>query len=147
MRIIAVDFGDMRTGIAVCDSLETLATPDSVIHEKQRDKVAGNVINKAKELSAGMIVIGLPVNMDGSEGERAKKCRAFADSLRSRTDIPITLWDERGSTITAIRYMNETDTRGKKRKQVVDAAAASIILQNFLDYRRNKKQTSDGISK
>lgn len=140
MRIMAVDLGDARTGIAVCDSLETLATPDSVIHEKQPDRLAEYIIEKADELRAGMIVVGHAVNMDGSHGDRAKKCATFADSLKIKTDIPVTLWDERGSTVTATRYMNETDTRGKKRKQVIDAAAAAVILQSYLDFRRNQKQ-------
>lgn len=136
---MAVDFGETRTGIAVSDSMEMLATPHGIITEKDTERAVALIAEKSKELRAEMIVVGLPVNMDGSEGERARKCRAVAAMLQEKADIPVELWDERGSTKTATYYMNETDTRGKKRKQVLDAAAATVILQSYLDYRRNTK--------
>ncbi len=136
---MAVDFGEARTGIAVCDSMEMLATPESVIFEKNTGRAVDLIANKAKELRVSMVVVGLPVNMDGSEGERAEKCRKVASLLSEKLEsVPVELWDERGSTKTAAHYMNETDTRGKKRKQTIDAAAAAIILQSYLDYRKNQ---------
>ncbi|MCL2539051.1 MAG: Holliday junction resolvase RuvX [Oscillospiraceae bacterium] len=135
---MAVDFGEARTGIAVCDSMETLAVPESVIYEKNKIKTAEVVAEKAKELQVGMIVVGLAVNMDGSEGYSAAKCREAAGLIEERVTVPVALWDERVSTKAAGRYMNETNTRGKRRKQAIDAAAAAVILQGFLEFRRNR---------
>lgn len=139
MRILAADFGEARTGLAVCDTMETLASPVGTLFEKNSARVAELTAKAAEENRAGLIVIGLPVNMDGTEGERAKRCRAFADMVREHTSLPVELWDERGTTKTAIAYMNETDTRGKKRKDNLDSAAAAIILENYLTYRKNSK--------
>lgn len=140
MRILAVDFGETRTGIAISDSMEMLASPYGIITERDNERAVEQIAGAVKELRAESVVVGLPVNMDGSEGERAQKCRGIAAMLRERVDVPVDLWDERGSTKTATYYMNETDTRGKKRKRTLDAAAAAVILQSYLDYRRNKKQ-------
>ena len=140
MKIMAVDFGEARTGIAISDSMEMLASPVSVIAEKDADVTVEKIVDEALKLSAKLVVVGLPVNMDGSEGERARRCREISEKLEARLTVPVRLWDERGSTKTAIYYMNETDTRGKKRKQTIDAAAATVILQNYLDYRKNNPE-------
>jgi len=133
MKIMAVDLGKARTGIAICDESEMLASPVAVIHEKISQIIS--------EQHPKLLVVGLPRNMDGSEGESAQRCRSFAEKLQNKTQLPVTLRDERGTTITAHGYLNSTDTRGKKRKAVVDAVAATIILQDYLDFRRNHKNS------
>ncbi|MEA5050517.1 MAG: Holliday junction resolvase RuvX [Oscillospiraceae bacterium] len=138
MKILAVDYGDARTGLAMCDRFETLASPLGVIAEKSLGKTVEKIVYAAQDYEAKMIVIGLPLNMDGSEGPRAEKCRKVASLVQNiLPDVPVRLWDERSTTKTAIMYMNETDTRGKKRKQTIDAAAAAIILESFLAWRAN----------
>lgn len=139
MRILAVDLGKARTGLAVCDEGERLASPAGVIQEYNREKLAAAVAEKAKSCGVGEIVVGLPRNMDGSEGESAQNARFFAEQLHLLTKLPVALQDERGTTITAHGYLNETDTRGKKRKAVVDAVAATIILEDYLMRRRNRE--------
>lgn len=136
MRILAVDLGLVRTGIAVCDKGEILASPLCTIEEGNPEKVPAKVLEIAVNEKAEMIVVGYPKNMDGSCGESAKRVERFVQSIRSQTDIPVELWDERMTTMTAIGFLNETNVRGKKRKAVIDAVSASIILQNFLDSRK-----------
>ena len=85
-------------------------------------------------------MVGHPLNMDGSCGDRAKLCEESADKLRELVTVPVELWDERQTTVSAIGYLNETNTRGKKRKQVIDAVAATIILENYLAYRKNQRE-------
>lgn len=137
MIILAVDYGDVRTGIAVCDKGEMLASPVTVIKETYMPKVAAEVARLADEYHAELLVVGCPVNMDGSFGERAAKCTELANSLRDEHSLQVTTWDERMTTIEAHRALNETNTRGKKRKAVVDAVAATIILDDYLRYRKN----------
>lgn len=137
MRILAVDLGKARTGLAVCDEGERLASPAGVIQEYNRENLAHTVAEKAAEYGVKEIVVGLPRNMDGSEGESAQGARAFAEQLRNMVRLPVVMQDERGTTITAHGYLNDTDTRGKKRKAVVDAVAATIILEDYLMRRRN----------
>lgn len=136
MIIMGVDLGHARTGIAVCDKREILASPVKVITAYTNEKVAAEAAALAKELRAEKIVVGLPKNMDGSEGESAQNARAFAALLQESTGLPVVMQDERGTTVTAHGYLNETNVRGKKRKQTVDAVAAVIILQNYLDSTR-----------
>ncbi len=137
MKIMAVDFGDSRTGLAVCDRTEFLASPIGVIHEKNFRLVLEKVAVAAVEYDVGQIIVGHPKNMNGTVGERAKKCEEFAEKLSSMVSVPVRLWDERQTTMTAIGYMNETNTRGKKRKETIDAVAATIILENYLEFRKN----------
>ena len=138
MRILAVDLGKVRTGLAVCDEGERLASSAGVVQEYHRDRLAAVVAAKAEEYGVGEIVVGLPRNMDGSEGESAQGARLFAEHLRTLVHVPVWMQDERGTTITAHGYLNDTDTRGKKRKAVVDAVAATIILEDYLMVRRNR---------
>lgn len=140
MKILAVDLGKARTGLAICDEGEVLASPVRVISERNWDRLTSIIVQEAKTLSAKQIVVGLPRNMDGSEGESAQNARAFAEQLKALTSIPIVLWDERGTTITAHEYLNDTDTRGKKRKAVIDAVAATVILQDYLSFRKNTQK-------
>ncbi len=137
MVILAVDYGDARTGIAVCDKGEMLASPVTVIKETYMPKVATAVAAVASKKRVELVVVGCPVNMDGSFGERAAKCTELADMLRDEYGLQVTTWDERMTTIEAHRALNETNTRGKKRKEVVDAVAATIILEDYLRYRKN----------
>jgi RNAse H-fold protein YqgF len=139
MKILAVDLGRARTGLAICDESELLASPAGVISEYNMERLAQTVANEAGGKAVGCIVVGLPRNMDGSEGESAQNARAFAENLQKLVSVPVVMRDERGTTITAHGYLNTTDTRGKKRKAVIDAVAATIILQDYLDYRRNQK--------
>ena len=138
MIIMSVDLGKARTGIALCDKSEFLASPHTVIFEKSDKKLLEKVAQTAIEAKAELIVVGLPKNMDGSEGESAQNARAFAEKLGELTKLPTVMQDERGTTVTAHNYLNATNTRGKKRKNVVDAVAAVIILQDYLDAKKNR---------
>ena len=136
---MSIDLGKARTGLAVCDKEEILASPLCVIQEWNTEKLAAKVAAKSKEVNSQKIVLGLPKNMDGSEGESAINARNFAELLSKLTDVPIEFQDERCTTITAHTYLNETNTRGKKRKSVIDAVAATIILEDYLRKSNNAK--------
>lgn len=138
MRILAVDYGEARTGLACCDAYESIASPVGAVCEWNRDACAAKIAAKAAELGTELIVVGLPVNMDGSCGERAKRCEEFAASLRELTGLEVELWDERVTTVQAIGILNETNVRGKKRKAVIDTVAATLILESYLSYRKKK---------
>ena len=133
MIILGVDLGKARTGVAVCDKSEMLASPVEVVYEHNRTRLLERVAAIAKARGAEQIVVGLPRNRDGSEGESAQNARQFGAALSEKTGLPVEFQDERGTTITAHNYLNATNTRGKKRKAVVDAVAAVVILQNYLD--------------
>lgn len=133
---MAVDLGVARTGLAVCDRREILASPVGTVQEHNQERLAARVAAAAQEQGAEQLVVGHPLNMDGTCGESARRAEAFAQRLRELTGLPVSLWDERMTTVTAIGYLNETDVRGKKRKQVVDSVAATVILQNYLEARR-----------
>lgn len=139
MIILGVDLGKARTGIAICDSGELLASPLTVLHEHNRERLVAGIASLAKEHRAQCLAVGLPRNMDGSEGESAQNAREVGALLQEATGIPVEFVDERGTTVTAHGYLNETNTRGKRRKAVVDAVAATVILQNYLDCRRLHK--------
>ena len=137
-RILGVDFGDTRTGLAVSDVSRFLASGIGYVSPGGIVKTAEKVSEIAREQKVSAIVVGLPKNMDGSEGFRAERCREFAALLRERlTDIPVAMMDERMTTMSASRYLNETNTRGQKRKGVIDTLSAQIILQNTLDRLKN----------
>ncbi len=132
-RILGVDYGDVRTGIAVSDINCFLANGVGTIKEGGMRATAKKVAALAAEYDACIIVIGLPKNMDGSEGASADKIRAFAELLAPLTNAKIEFFDERVSTMAAHQILNMTNTRGAKRKNVVDTLSAEIILQNYLD--------------
>lgn len=138
MIILSVDYGRVRTGIAVCDKNEIIASPVGVIKEVRQDVLAQKISDIAKEKHAEMVVMGLPKNMDGSEGESALNVRRFADILKEKSGLEVVFNDERGTTVTAYQYLNATDTRGKKRKNIVDSVSAVIILEDHMNYRRNR---------
>ena len=139
MIIMSVDLGKARTGIAASDNNESFAFPKKVITEYNEEKLINKVCDSAKELGAELIVVGFPKNMDGSEGSRAEECKAIAKKITEQCGIKTVMWDERCTTISAHTALNYTNTRGKKRKEVVDAVAAVIILEDYLNFRKNRK--------
>lgn len=140
MIIMAVDYGDMRTGLAVCDKNEILASPVCVIKESDRNNLIDKIISAAEERKAEVFVVGLPKNMDGSEGFRAEACREFAAALEARSGLETSLYDERLTTVSAHNALNMTDTRGKKRKAVIDAVSAVMILEDYMAHRKNLRE-------
>ena len=136
-RILSVDFGEVRTGLAISDASRFLASGIGYVKVGGIDKTAAVVARLAKEKGAVAAVVGLPRNMDGSEGARADRCRDFARRLALAAEIPVAMTDERLTTVAASRYLNETDTRGGKRKNIIDSLSAEIILQNTLDRLKN----------
>ena len=137
MIILAVDYGDVRTGLAVCDPTETLASPVCSVTQRDPERLAQEIAAVAAEYKAQRLVVGLPKNMDGSCGARAEKCRAFADLLQQTTGLEIKLQDERLTTVSAHQALNRTNTRGKKRKAVIDQVSAVMILQDYLDSKKS----------
>ena len=142
MILMGVDFGDARTGLAVCDKGEMLASPAGVIWEKDFIQCQEKVAAAAKEHRAELLVVGYPKNMNGTVGERAELCQKFGDGLKALTGLPVVMWDERSTTVTAHNMMNEVNKRGKKRKEVIDAVAAAIILESYLNFRHNNPDQS-----
>ena len=135
-RVMGVDYGDVRTGIAISDEGRFLASGIATLREAGMLKTADRVAAEAKARGATLIVVGLPRNMDGSEGPRAEVIRAFIGYLGERVDLPIELWDERLSTVEAHRILSASQVGGRRRKAVVDTLAAEIILQSYLDAHR-----------
>lgn len=136
MKILAVDLGLVRTGLAICDELEMLASPVGTVTQPDLDVLCDEVAAIAAREGARKIVVGHPRNMDGSRGESAQRAEAFAEALRERSGLPVVLRDERLTTVSAHGFLNQTNVRGKKRKAVVDTVSATIILQDYLDSRR-----------
>lgn len=132
MVIISVDYGDARTGIAACDKLQMLASPVCVIAEKDREKLIEKICEIAAKRKAERFCVGLPKNMDGSLGFRAEACREFGEQLQKKTGIPVVFRDERLTTVSAHSILNSNDIRGKKRKNIVDAVSAVLILEEYL---------------
>ena len=139
MIIMAIDYGDVRTGVAVCDKFEMLASPICVIEQRNAEKLIAEIGELATKHKVEQFVVGLPKNMDSSVGERAEKCRSFAEELSKATGIEAVMRDERLSTVSAHNVLNATNTRGKKRKAVVDQVAAVMILQDFIDFHKNQR--------
>ena len=139
MIIMAIDYGKARTGLALCDKKEILSFPLGTIEEKNPDILCEKIAEKIKESKAELVVFGLPKNMDGSLGESAKNVQNLAENLRSKIDIKTDFWDERRTTVTAHEYLNETNTRGKKRKSIIDTVSATIILENYLSFMHTGK--------
>ena len=139
MIILGIDLGKARTGVAICDKGELLASPLTVVQEHNRERLVERLAALAREHGAQQLAVGLPRNMDGSEGESAQNAREVGVLLEAATGLPVEFVDEGGTTITAHGYLNDTNTRGKRRKAVVDAVAATVILQNYLDARRLRR--------
>lgn len=136
MVILAVDYGDARTGLAACDPMELLASPVCVIHESYQPKLIERIHGEAVRLGAALLVVGYPRNMDGTAGMRAEKCAAFAAALAGACGVAAELWDERLTTVSAHQALNVVNVRGKNRKNIVDAVAATMILEDFLRSRQ-----------
>ena len=138
MKWIAVDYGDARTGLAGCDAGELIAAPITPqIEEKSMNRAAQAVAAAAIREKAEGVVLGLPNNMDGTEGARAAKTRRFAHRLADACGMPVVLWDERRTTVTAAAILAENDTFGQKRKQRLDSVSAAVLLEGFLQWRRS----------
>ena len=135
-RIMGIDYGDARTGVAISDLLCSIVGSTQVVPSRNREKAIADIVRIAKEQQVGQIVVGLPRNMDGSEGPRAELCRQFAEALGEATGLPVTMWDERRTTVEAHNILSQHNYHGQKRKNTVDAVAASLILEGYLNYRK-----------
>lgn len=133
MRIIALDIGDVRIGVAVSDLMKIIANPRETYVRKDEDADIAYFIELAKKEEADTFVVGLPINMDGTEGPRVEICRAFGEKLREKSGLKVEYQDERLTTVTAERMLIEADVRREKRKQVIDKVAATIILESYLN--------------
>jgi len=136
MKVMAVDLGDRRTGVCFSDQTGLIAGRSFVIDEYNRERLCARLCEEIKKEAPGRIVLGLPVNMDGSEGERARMSRDFAALLSAACGIDVALWDERTTSRSANRLLSDAGKRRGKQRARVDAVAASIILQNYLDFMR-----------
>jgi putative Holliday junction resolvase len=138
MRIVGIDYGDARTGIAVCDINEIIATAITTVKAGGLTEMASKCSEEIKKLNAELIVLGLPKNMDGSESFRAEKTKLFAEKLKENINLDIVFFDERLTTVSAYNYLNQTNYNKNKKKNVIDALSAQIILQDYIDMKRNK---------
>ena len=135
MKIMAIDYGDARTGVAISDLLCSFVGSTCVVPSRNTEKAIGDIVRLAKENTVGEIVVGLPRNMDGTEGSRAELCREFAAKLEEATGLPVRKWDERRTTVESHIILSALNYHGKKRKNTVDAVAASLILEGYLAFR------------
>lgn len=138
MRIMGIDYGDARTGVAISDLLCSIVGTTYVVPSRNREKAIADIVRLTKENQVGQIVVGLPRNMDGTEGHRAELCREFADALQQATGLPVAMWDERRTTVEAHNILSQHNYHGKKRKDTVDAVAASLILEGYLAFRKKQ---------
>ena len=132
-RIMGIDYGDARTGVAFSDLRCTIVGSTCVVPSRNAEKALADIVRMAKEQDVGTIVVGLPRNMNGTEGPRAELCRAFASRLGELTGLEIVMWDERRTTVEAHNILSQHNYHGKKRKNTVDAVAASLILEGYLN--------------
>ena len=139
MRIMAIDYGDARTGVAVSDPTGLLAGFTTVIRGHRPEEVAAEVAQLAEAHGVAELVLGLPRNMDGTEGPRAERCRGFAQELERASGLPVTLWDERRTTIEAHAILHESGKKMKAHKKNVDAVAATLILEGYLVKKRMER--------
>ena len=135
-RIMGIDYGDARTGVALSDLLCSIVGSTCVVPSRNTDKAVADIVRMAKETEVGTIVVGLPRNMNGTEGPRAELCREFAARLERETGLEVVLWDERRTTVEANNILSKHNYHGKKRKDTVDAVAASLILEGYLNSRK-----------
>ena len=136
MKIMGIDYGDARTGVAISDLLCSIVGSSTVLPSRNTEKLIADIVRLAKENQVGEIVVGLPKNMDGTEGNRAQLCRNFAALLRSATGLPVAMWDERRTTVEAHNILSVHNYHGKKRKETVDAVEASLILEGYLAFKK-----------
>ena len=134
-KIMGIDYGDARTGIAVSDLLCSIVGSTTVIHSRNDEKTIAKICELIQQNQVGEIVLGLPKNMNGTEGPRAELFREFAKKLEDATGLPVTIWDERRTTVEAHNILSQHNYHGKRRKDTVDAVAASLILEGYLNFR------------
>ena len=134
-RIMGIDYGDARTGVAISDLLCSIVGSTMVIPSRNQEKAIADIVRIAKEQEVGEIVVGLPKNMDGTEGERAQLCREFGQKVAEATGLIVHMWDERRTTVEAHNILSQHNYHGQKRKNTVDAVAASLILEGYLAFR------------
>ncbi|MBE6940666.1 MAG: Holliday junction resolvase RuvX [Ruminococcaceae bacterium] len=132
---MGIDYGDARTGVAISDLLCSIVGSTTVVPSRNKEKAIADIVRLAKENEVGQIVVGLPRNMDGTEGVRAQLCREFAEELKNATGLPVEMWDERRTTVEAHNILSQHNYHGQKRKNTVDAVAASLILEGYLAFR------------
>ena len=135
-KIMGIDYGDARTGIAMSDLMCSIVGSTCVIPSRNTEKAIADILRLVKENNVGEIVVGLPKNMDGTEGPRAELCREFAAKVGEATGLKITMWDERRTTVEAHNILSQHNYHGQKRKNTVDAVAASLILEGYLNFRK-----------
>lgn len=133
-RMMGIDYGDARTGIAISDLRCTIVGTTMVIPSRNQEKAVADIVRLCKEYEVGQLVLGLPRNMDGTEGNRAQLCREFASILETATGLPVQMWDERRTTVEAHNILSQHNYHGQKRKNTVDAVAASLILEGYLAF-------------
>lgn len=133
-KIMGIDYGDARTGVAISDLLCSIVGTTTVVPSRNTEKAIADIVRLAKENNVGRIVVGLPRNMDGTEGPRAALCREFAAQLQEATGLDVVMWDERRTTVEAHNILSQHNYHGKKRKDTVDAVAASLILEGYLNF-------------
>ena len=136
MKIMAIDYGDAHTGVAVSDRTGTLCGFSTVVTAYRPDAVIEKLLPLIAEHEVTELVLGHPVNMDGTRGPRAEKAEAFAEALREATGLPVTLWDERRTTVDAHNILAANGKRAKERKKTVDAVAAALLLEGYLAYKK-----------
>ena len=135
-KIMGIDYGDARTGVAISDLLCSIVGSTYVVPSRNRDKAVADIVKLCKDNMVGQIVVGLPRNMDGTEGVRAQLCREFAEVLKEATGLPVDMWDERRTTVEAHNILSQHNYHGKKRKETVDAVAASLILEGYMTFKK-----------
>ena len=136
MRIMGIDYGDARTGVAISDLLCSIVGSTMVVPSRDHEKAMADIVRLKKENEVGEIVVGLPKNMDGTEGPRAELCRSFARELEEASGLPVAMWDERRTTVEAHNILSAHNYHGQKRKNTVDAVAASLILEGYLAFKK-----------
>lgn len=139
MKILGIDYGDARTGLSVSDPTGLLAGSPSVIQEWNRDRLLEKLTAYIAENKIEQIVLGHPKNMDGTIGARAQKCEALAQDLEAATGVPVVLWDERRTTVEAHQILHQSGKKAKQHRKTVDAVAATLILQGYLDFKRSQR--------
>jgi putative Holliday junction resolvase len=140
MRFLGVDPGGKRVGVAISDPGETFASPLVVIHRRSFEQVVRDIAALCREEAVGGLVVGLPLNMDGSHGPMAQEAARLGEALAAATGLPVELWDERLSSENAERHLIDADMSRARRKKTIDKVAAQIILQSYLDTRRRTTQ-------
>lgn len=135
-RIMGIDYGDARTGVALSDLLCLIVGSTTVVPSRNTEKAIADIVRIAKENEVGQIVVGLPRNMDGTEGNRAQLCREFGEKLHQAAGLEVIMWDERRTTVEAHNILSQHNYHGQKRKNTVDAVAASLILEGYLNSQK-----------